>query len=161
MRLNRVPEWTSGKFKPLLLVVSLVSLGACNYNLATPTIAVTKNQIVSTHTVTAAPAVTKTPTVISNTPTPLPTLEPQPQFIAEAWPSPGNRVTLEFYQADLMDEIDLDTYEGARPVEEAGHQSNICIYLDTSTLGELPSDITSDNFYPLITQQSTDGPRRP
>jgi hypothetical protein len=87
----------------------------------------------------SAPLSTPAP---SKNPTPLPTLEPMPEFIAEVWPAPASRTPLVFYQADLIDEIGISGYEGSRPVERAGHRSNICVYLDAGMLVTYPKQET-------------------
>ena len=62
--------------------------------------------------------------------TPLLEIEPMPAYLLEVQPAPASHVSLEWYQADLMDEKGLAGYEGSRPVEEVGYRSNVCVYLN-------------------------------
>ncbi len=71
-----------------------------------------------------------TVTTPTHTPTPLPVIEPMPDYILQVQPAPASYVSLEWYEADLINESGFGGYEGSRPVEEIGHRSNVCVYLD-------------------------------
>jgi hypothetical protein len=64
-----------------------------------------------------------------------------PEFLAAVFPSPGSRITKEYFEADLMSNVSFPGYEGHRPVDEVGYQSNICVYFDAAVLGLEPEAI--------------------
>lgn len=68
----------------------------------------------------------------TNTPTPLPTLSPIPDWLMAVHPAPGSCIALEWFRANLMP--DNYMYEGSRPVDRFGYQSNICLLLDVGPL---------------------------
>lgn len=83
-----------------------------------------------------------------DTTTPLPTLLPVtesiPDCILDVQPAPASRISLEWYQTNLTDDF---VYEGYRPVDELGHKSNVCVYLDFGPVVQSGDELTSEEEY--------------
>lgn len=127
------------KYTSSIFIAVLLLLAVCGAE-PTPTPDAAATQIVveeAAHATMTAEAPTATNTAMATatlTPTPLPVIEPMPDYILEVQPAPASHVSLEWYEADLFDKAGIIGYEGSRPVEEMGHRSNICVYLDVSSV---------------------------
>lgn len=63
-------------------------------------------------------------------------MEPIPIYFLAIHPGPGERLSVDLYESNQTGgEVPLISgYEGARPVEDVGYASRVCVYLDFGPL---------------------------